>query len=103
MIERGVNVTLRVGWGTVTSGRFKVESFVVTSKSTKGYNKCYMCERGKQIWKKFLEARMIQRYHRLGRYEYVKPVGSKWGTESTFLLADGSYIKEEKGRVYFLL
>ena len=35
MIERGVNVTLRVGWGAGTSGGSKVESFVVTSTSAK--------------------------------------------------------------------
>ena len=47
MIERGVNVTLRVGRGTGTSGGYKVESFIVTSTSTKGYSKWYMCERVK--------------------------------------------------------
>ena len=66
MIERGVHVMIRVGGGTGTSVRYKVESSVVTSTSTKGYNKWYMCERGKQIWRKGIyegkfrfEARMI--------------------------------------------
>ena len=66
MVESGVHVTLQVRGWTGTSGGLKVESFVETSKSTKGYNKWYMCERGNQIWKKgmfegnfIFEARMI--------------------------------------------
>ena len=51
MSERGVQVTLQVGGGTGTSGGSKVEIFVVNITSTKGYNKWYMCERVKQIWK----------------------------------------------------
>ena len=51
MIESGAHVMLRVGGGAGTSGGSKVEIFIVTSTSTKGYNKWYMCERGKQICK----------------------------------------------------
>ena len=43
MIDHRVHVTLRVGGGTGTSGGSKVEIVVVTSTSTKGYNKWYMC------------------------------------------------------------
>ena len=82
----------------------------MTITSTEGYNKCYMCERGKQIWKKGMdegkfrfEARIIRYNHELGRYEYVNPVVSEWVSESIFVLAYGSDIKEEKGRVCFLL
>ena len=39
IIERGVHIRLRIGGGKVTSGGSKVESFVVNSTSTKGYNK----------------------------------------------------------------
>ena len=36
-------------------------------------------------------------------YEYVNPVDLEWGPESIFVLAGGSDIKEEKGRVIFAL
>ena len=49
------------------------------------------------------EARMIQCYHGHGRYKYVNPVDLEWIPESIFVLADGSDIKEEKGRVSFVL
>ena len=69
-----------------------------------------MCDRGKQIHKKgmyegkvWFEARMIIYDHRHGRCEYVNPVDSECGTESIFVLADGSEIKEEKGRISFVL
>ena len=109
MIECGVHVTLQVGGGTRASGVSKVESFVVTRTLNEDYNKWYMCERGNQIWKngmdkgKFrFEARMIRNYHRNGRYEYVNPVDSEWGTESIFVSAGGSNIKEEKGRFIYV-
>ena len=41
--------------GTGTSGGSKVESFVVTRMSNKGYKKWYMRERGNQIWKKGMD------------------------------------------------
>ena len=81
-----MHVTLWVGGGTVTSGGSKFEFFVLTSTSTKGCSKWYMCERGKQIWKKGMDegnfrfdARMIRYDHVLGRYEYVNPVELEWG------------------------
>ena len=87
-----------------------MKMFVVTITSNKGYNKWYMCEKGNHNWKKGMEegkfsfeARIIQYDHRLGRYEYLNPVDLKWGPESIVLLADGSDIKEDKGRVSFVL
>ena len=84
-------VTLQVGGGAGTSGGSKVESFFVASTSTKLYNKWYMCERGKQIWKKDMdegkfrfEARIIRYDHGLWRYGYVNPVDSDWGAKSIF-------------------
>ena len=44
IIERGVHVTLRVGGEKI--------SFVVTSVSSKAYNKWYMCEKGKAYLEK---------------------------------------------------
>ena len=77
-----------------------MEIFVVTSTSNKGYNKWYMCERGKKIWKKGMdeekfrfEARMIRYYHGHLRCEYANPVDLEWGPEYIFVLADGSDIK----------
>ena len=49
------------------------------------------------------KAIMIRYDHGLGRYAYVNPVESEWGTESIFVLDDGSDIKEYKGRVCFVL
>ena len=69
-----MHVTLWVRGGTGTSGGSKVGNFVMTSTSTKGYNKWYICEMVKQIYKKDVEegkfrfkARMIQYDHELGR------------------------------------
>ena len=110
MIARGLHVTLWVGRGTVNSGGSKVEILVVTSTLTKGYNKWYMCERGKYICKKGMdkgkfrfEARMIRYDHVNWRDEYVNLVELEWGPESIFVLAGGRDIKEEKGRVIFVL
>ena len=60
-------------------------------------------EKGMDEEKFRLEARMIWYDHGILRYEYVIPLESEWGTESIFVLTDGSDIKEEKGRVSFVL
>ena len=69
-----------------------------------------MCERGTKIREKGMdeekfrfEARIIRYDHGHGRYKYVNLFDSYWGTESTFVLADVSDIKEDKGRVSFVL
>ena len=102
IIERGVHVTLRVGGEKI--------SFVVTSVSSKAYNKWYMCEKGKQIWRKGMvkgkfrfQARMIHIDHASGRYNYVDPVQSHWEVKHIFVLADGSDIAAERGKVSFSL
>ena len=110
MIARGVHVMLQVGGRTGSSGGSNVESFVVTSMLTKGYNQWYMCERGKQILRKGMDkgnfrfqARIIRYDHGIGLYEYADLVDSEWEVKHIFVLADGSDIKEEKGKVKFSL
>ena len=97
-----MHVTLRVGGEKI--------SFVVTSVSSKAYNKWYMCEKGKQIWRKGMvkgkfrfQARMIHIDPATGRYNYVDPVQSHWEVKHIFVLADGSDIAAERGKVKFSL
>ena len=82
----------------------KLEFFVVTSVATKTYGKWYLCEEGKQIWKKGMdegvfrfEARMVRYDHGLGKYEYANPIDSDRDIQSIFVLADGGNIHAVKG------
>ena len=74
------------------------------------HNRWYICEKGKQTWKRGIkegkfrfEARMIRYDHGVGGYEYVSPVESEWEAKSIFVLADASDIKEVGGRINFIL
>jgi len=110
IIEPEVHVKLEVSQG---KGRFlmtEIKDFVITSVSTKTYNRWYLCDKGRQTWKegmkegKFrVEARMISFDHGLGKYEYVNPIGSEWEAKSIFVLADASDIKEVGGKISFAM
>ena len=62
-----------------------------------------VCKKGMDKVKFRFEARMIRHDNGLGRYEYVNPVDLEWVPEYIFVLSYGSYTKEEKGRVCFVL
>ena len=79
-----MHVKLVVSQGKGKLARTEMKDFVVTSVSTKTYNRWYTCEKGRQTWKrgikegKFrLEARMITCDHGVGKYEYVNPTDSE--------------------------
>ena len=86
-----------------------MKDFIVTSVSTKTYNMCYMCEKGKQTWKsnikenKFrFEVRMISYDHAVGNCVYVNPIDSEWDVIYILLLADGIDIEEVRGNTNFV-
>ena len=110
IIERGMHVKLQVSEGKGRLARTEIKDFVVMSVATKTYNRWYMCEKGKQTWKRGIkegkfrfEARMIRYDHGVGMYEYVSPIDSEWEAKSIFVLADASDIKEVGGRINFIL
>ena len=49
------------------------------------------------------QERMINNDPATGSYNYVDPVQSDWEVKHIFLLADGSDIEAEKGKVSFSL
>ena len=68
-----------------------MKGFIVASVATKTYNMWYMCEKGKQNWKRNIEdnnfrfeARMISYYHAVGKYVYVNLIDSEWDVISIF-------------------
>ena len=110
IIERGMHVKLQVSEGKGRLARTEIKDFVVMSVATKTYNRWYMCEKGKQTWKRGIkegkfrfEARMIRYDHGVGMYECVSPIDSEWEAKSIFVLADASDIKEVGGRINFIL
>ena len=87
-----------------------MKDVVVTSVSTKTHNRWYMCEKGRQTWKRgikegkfILEARIIIYDHGVGKYEYVNPIDSEWESRCIFVLADASNIKEVGGEINFVV
>ena len=74
---------IEVSEGKGMSMRKEVKDFIVTSVSTKAYNRWYMCDKGNQNWKRNVventyrfEVRMISYDHTVGKYLYVKPINS---------------------------
>ena len=86
-----------------------MKDFIVTSVATKTYSRWYMCEKGKQTWKRNIEenkfrfeARMISYDHAVGKYVHVNPIDSERDVISILLLADGIDIEEVKGNINFV-
>ena len=72
---------IEVSEGKGMSMRKEVKDFIVTSVATKTYNRWYMCEKGKQTWKRNIkenkfrfESSMISYDHEVRKYVYMNPI-----------------------------
>ncbi len=91
---------LETSEGRGSSAVKAVEDYCVLAIYTKSYNKWFLCNDGKQPWKKGIEKgkyhvlmRMIKFDHFIGKYKDSDPSASvKWNAKSIFVLCDASII-----------
>lgn len=100
VIRRNMHVKLEISEGRGAAKRTAVEDYRVLAIYTKTYNKWFLCEKGRQMWKKGIKkgeyrvlVRMVQFDHLMGKYKDCVPTGFvKWGKKRMFILCDASSI-----------
>ena len=99
-VERNTQVKIEVKQGRGKKAKKAVKDFRVLALFTKSYNKWYLCEKGKQSWKKDMEKgkfrvlmRMVEFDHSMGKYYDVKPSSSaQWETKCIYVVCDANAI-----------
>ena len=104
IIERNVHVKVEVTekGNNVGPSKKAIEDYRVLGIYTKTYNKWFLCEHGKQVWKKGIRQgkyrvllRMIQFDHSMGKWKDInlKEQRNKWVENGTYyILCDASHI-----------
>ena len=99
-VKRDVHIKLQISEGRGRTKKTAVEDYRVLAIYTKTYNKWFLCEEGKQVWKKGMAkgkfrvlARMIGFDHSMGGYHDVDVANSlKWGKKSVYVICDACKI-----------
>ena len=99
-MERNTPVKIEGKQGRGKKAKKLVKDFHVLALFTKTYNKWYLCEKGRQSWKKDIEKgkfrvlmRMVEFDHSMGKYYDVKPSSSvQWETKCIYVVCDANAI-----------
>ena len=99
-VERNTQVKVEVQQGNGKKAKKSVKDFRVLALFTKTYNKWFLCETGKQSWKKDMDKgkfrvlmRMVEFDHSMGKYYDVKPSSSvQWENKCIYVLCDANAI-----------